>query len=372
MSWSLRAWWRTNRFYFEGARVLRSGRPGDAVRAFTHVVEESPKHSRAHIQQARALAAAGHVGEAVRAARRAAELAPENHAPLLSLGQIHHDAGNAEEARKAFAAAARLDPENRLVRACLGLALLSRGRIEEGAALLREHLSYGYDWLESRLTAQAESYLWQHRESARPLEEQLEPEEGGREEGPAGFGLQFASAVRRVALCPLTALRGRAALARLRAEEAFSLRRWEDAIAALREAEAAGAGSEEVALGLGLALLEARKAQAAAEHFMRLPEDARKDPEVALLVGAALHDAGRYEDAREPLAIAADRFTKDFVPAYFRGLCDIALGDEASSYKWFELAVARLNPLLAQKRFEEMMRVRQQTSTDEGQSVEKT
>jgi Flp pilus assembly protein TadD len=356
----------------EASRLLRTGRHADAVKALNQVVEESPKHSRAHMQRARGLAAAGRVGEAVRAARQAAELAPENHAPVLALGQIHYDAGNVEEARKAFAAAARLDPENRLVQACLGLALLSRGRTEEGAALLTEHLSYGYDWLESRLIARAESYLWKHRDRARPLEEQLAPEEGGREERPAGFGLQFASAIRKVVLWPLAALRGRAALAQLRAEEAFSLRRWEDAVAALREAEAAGASSEEVALSLGLALLEAHKAQAAAEEFMRLPGEVRQDPEVAVLVGAALHDAGRHEDAREPLAAAADRFTKDFVPAYFRGLCDIALGEEASSYKWFELAVARLNPLLAQKRFEEMMRVQQQAPTDGPQPAEKT
>ncbi|MBN1459443.1 MAG: tetratricopeptide repeat protein [Armatimonadetes bacterium] len=372
MSWSLRARWRAHRCYFEALRLLRGGRAGEATKAFNRVVEEFPNHSRAHIQRAKALAAAGRTGEAVRAAKQAADLAPKNHAPLLALGQIHYDAGNLEEARKAFSAAARLDPENRLAQACLGLVLLSRSRIEEGAALLIEHLSYGYDWVESRLIVRAESYLWQHRESARTLEEQLSPDEGGREEGPAGFGLQFASAVRKVVLWPITALRGRAALARLRAEEAFSLRRWEEASGALREAEAAGANSEDVALGLGLALLEARKAQAAAEQFMRLPAEVRQDPEVALLVGAALHDAGRHEEARAPLAIAADRFTKDFVPAYFRGLCDIALGDEASARTWFEQAVARLNPLLAQKRFEEMMRVRGQTSPDGPQPVEKT
>ena len=308
----------------------------------------------------------------MRAAKQAADLTPRNHAPLLVLGQIQYDAGNLEEARKAFSAAARLDPENRLVQACLGLALLSRRRIEEGAALLTEHLSYGYDWVESRLLVRAESYLWEHRDRARPLEEQLSPEEGGREEGPAGFGLQFASAVRKVVLWPLATLRGRTALARLRAEEAFSVRNWEETIAALKDAEAAGADSEDVALGLGLALLEARKAPAAAEQFMRLPEEVRKEPDVALLVGAALHDAGRHKDAREPLAIAAHRFTKDFVPAYFRGLCDIALGDEASARTWFEQAVARLNPLLAKRRFEEMMRVRRQVSTDESQPVEKT
>ena len=97
---------------------------------------------------------------------------------------------------------------------------------------------------------------------------------------------------------------------------------------------------------------------------MRLPENVRREPDIALLAGAALFDAGRNEEARGPLAIAADRFTKDFLPAYFRGLCDIALGQPSAATPWFAKAVERLNPNLAQKRFDEMIRVRSEVSAD--------
>ena len=336
---------------------MRAGKPGEAAHAFAEVGALLPKHFRGYIQQARALAAAGRVGEAVKAARRAVELAPKSHAPMLVLGQIQCDSGRYEEARKAFAAAGRLDPENRMVQAYLGLSLLALGRIEDGAPLVKEHLLYAYERVEARLLTLAEAFLWQHRDRARSLEEQLTPDEGGREEGPAGFALQFASAVRRILIWPLARLRGRAAASRLLAAEAFSVGEWDRAIAALLEAEKAGADPHDTAASLGMAYLEARKPQAAAERFLRLPEEARRAPDMAMMVGAALFDSGRYEEAREPLGIAAEHFGKDSMPAYYRGLCEIALGQPQASTPWFALAVERLNPHLAEKRFEEMMRV---------------
>ena len=357
MTWSLGKWWRAERSYWRGVRLLRRGLAGEAAKAYDEVLAIFPDDARAHLQRARALATAGRAGEAVRAAKRAAELAPRSHAPMLAVGRIQYDAGHFEEARKAFAAAVRLDPMNRMAQAYLGLSLLAMGQMEEGAKLLQAHLLYGYEGVEARLLTLAERLLWQHREEARPLAEQLTRDEGAPEQGPAGLWLHFASAVRYFILWPITVLRGRAARWRLRAEEAFSVCEWEKAIAALQEAEKEGSDPEDTAAALGLAYLESGNPQAAAEQFLRLPEEMRKDPDVALLVGSALCDSGRYEEAREPLAIAAEHFTRDFLPAYFRGLCDIALGQPDSSTRWFMLAVERLNPHLAEKRFEEMRRV---------------
>jgi tetratricopeptide (TPR) repeat protein len=350
--------WRADRSYFRAFRLLGQGRPGEAVKAFDEVLAAFPRHARAHIQKALALSAAGRVGEAVGAAKRAAELAPRSHGPMLFLGQIQYDAGRFEEARKALAAAARLDPENRLVQAYLGLALLALGRDEEGASLLDAHLLYGYEPLEGRLLTLAERFLWEHRDRARPLEDQLTADEGGREEGPAGLPLRILSAVRLVLLWPLARLRGRASAWLLRAEEAASVRDWERAIEALRRAREAGANPERVAFSLGVAYLESGSPQAAVEQFRQLPEEAREDPDLALLYGAALHDSGRFDEAREPLRAAADRFTHDFLPAYFLGLCEVAVGHPEAATKRFTEAASRLNPHLARKRFEEMMRVR--------------
>jgi tetratricopeptide (TPR) repeat protein len=357
MGRSFTAWLHADRHYWRGARLLAGGRPVEAAKAFGEVAALFPRRFRAYLQQARALSAAGRFADAVRAAKRAAELAPKSHAAMLVLGQIQYDSGHYEEARKAFAAAARLDPENRMVQAYLGLSLLALGRAEDGALPIKEHLLYGYEGVEARLLTLAETFLWQHRDRARSLEEQLTPDEGAREEGPAGFGLQFASAVRRVLLYPLARLRGRAAAWRLLAEEAFSVRDWDRAVAALQAAEEAGADPQDIAASLGMAYLEAHKPEAAAEQFLKVPEEARRQPDIAMMLGAALFDSGRFEEAREPLDIAAEHFRKDFLPAYFRGLCDIALGQPRAATPWFTLAVERLNPHLAEKRFEEMMGV---------------
>ena len=342
---------------------MRSGRPGEAAKSYGEVAALLPRHFRASIQQARALSAAGRVSEAVRAAKRAAEIAPKSHAAMLVLGQVQYDSGHYEEARKAFAAAARLDPENRMVQAYLGLSLLAVGHFADGAPLVTQHLLYGYEEVEARLLTLAEQFLWERRDRARSLEDQLTPDEGAREEGPAGFGLQFASAIRRILLWPLARLRGRAAVWRLLAEEAFSVRHWDKAIAAMHEVEKAGADPQDIALSLGTAYLESRTPEAATEQFLRLPEEVRKEPDIAMMLGAALFDSGRYAEAREPLGIAAEHFGKDFLPAYFRGLCDIAVGQPQSATPWFTLAVEHLNPHLGEKRFEEMMRVWREART---------
>jgi len=349
--------WRADRDYFAACRAARSGKPGEAAKAFGRVLAAFPRHARARGRRALALAAAGRVGEAVGEARQAAELAPRNHALPLFLGQIQYDAGRFEEARKAFSAAGRLDPGNRLVQAYLGLALLALGRTREGVELIKAHLLYANESLEARLLSLAEQHLWQRRDRARPLEEQLTPDEGGLDARPAGFGLRLASAVRKTVLFPLAALRGRKARLSLLAEEAISLGDLEGAVTALREAEKAGADQEWVALSLASAYLQLGKAEAAAEQVMRLPEEARREPGVAVLVGEALFASGRYAEAREPLATAARRFTREFAPAYYRGLCDIALGQPQAATPWFTEACSRLNPHIAEKRLEEMLRV---------------
>lgn len=357
MAFSIGKWWRADRDYREAFRLWRSSKPGEAVKAFDRVIEAFPRHARAHAQRARTLAAVGRTPEAVKEARQAADLAPSNHAPLLFLGQVQYDAGRYEEARKAFLAAAKLDPENRLVQAYLGLALLAVGKLKEGAELLKAHLLYANEGLEGRLLTLAEQYLWQRRDQARTLEQQLTPEEGGKEVGPVRFGLRFASAVRKVLLLPFSALRGRKAKLSLLAEEAMSVRDLDGAISALQEAEKASADPEWVAVSLASIYLELGKPQAAVEQLAKVPKEAWSDPGMAALIGEALLEAGHYTEAREPLTVAAEHFTREFTPSYYRGLCEIALGQPQAATPWFVQACERLNPHIAEKRLSEMMRV---------------
>jgi len=357
MSRSIGRWLRADRDYREAFRLWRSTKPGEAVKAFDRVIEAFPKHARAQAQRALALAAAGRTSDAVRAARQAADLAPNSHVPPLFLGQIQYDAGRFEEARKAFSAAAKLDPENRLVQSYLGLALLALGKMKEGGELLKAHLLYANEGLEGRLVTLAEQYLWEHRDQARPLEGQLTPDEGGRDARPAGVGLRLASAIRKVILLPLAAIRGRKARFSLLAEEAMSVMDFEGAAAVLQEAGKAGADPERVAVSLASIYMQLNKPQAAMEQFGKLPKEAWVDPGLAAVIGEALFESGRYAEARELLALAAAHFRREFAPSYYRGLCEIALGQPQNATSWFAQACERLNPHVAEKRLEEMLRV---------------
>jgi len=357
MGRSILGWWRVDRDYFQAFRLWRLGKPAEAAKAFDRVLAAFPKHARAQAQRALALAAAGRVSDAVRAARRASELAPRNHAPLLFLGQIQYDAGQLEEARKAFSAAARLDPGNRLVQAYLGLAQLALGRAADGAELLKAHLRYANAGLEGRLLGLAERYLWEHRDRARSLDQQLTPEEGGRQTRPAGPGLRLLSALRKGALLPLALLRGRKKMLAVLAEEAISVNNYAQAIGHLKAAAQAGAGSEWVALSLASVYLQMDQPEAAVEQIAAVAAETPKDPGAAALAGEALFGAGRYAQARGPLELASRHFTREFAPPYYRGLCEIALGQPQAATRWFILACERLNPHIARKRLEEMMRV---------------
>jgi Tfp pilus assembly protein PilF len=148
----------------------------------------------------------------------------------------------------------------------------------------------------------------------------------------------------------------------LRAREAMSIGDAEAAIAALKNAEQAGADPLEVAFGLAQAYYDAGQPKAAVEQLARLPEEERREPEVASLYGGALFETGHYEEARY-LAIAAARYRQEFVPAYYRGLCDVALGHAKAATEWFVMTAERLNPHVAEKRLAEMMRVWEATRT---------
>jgi len=354
---TLGARWRANREYARAFRLLRAGKPAEAAQAFARVLDLLPTHARAEAQRARALAAAGRVAEALKAARRAADLAPKSHVPHLFLGQIQYDAGAYEEARKAFRAAAQRNPENQLVQAYLGLSALALGRIEEGAALLAKHLAFGYEQLEARVITQAEKYLWEHRDQAKTLEQQLSVDEGGRDTARAGLSLRVISAVRTVLLWPWARLRGKKGVHLLYAEEAMFVREFARAVEHYRAAETAGADPLRIALALGFASYEAAEPGAAVAHLLRLREEDQRQPDVAGILGAALFDTGRYEQAREFLTIAVGRFRKDFAPAYYRGMCEIALGRPREATAWFEETAERLNPEIAKKRLEEMVRI---------------
>ncbi len=363
MSLSPAARWRADREYRQAFRLLRAGKPAEAAKSFERVLVARPTHFRAEAQRARALAAAGRTSEAIRAARQAAELAPKSSVPLLFLGQIQYDAGAYEEARKAFRQAAERDPENQLIQAYLGLTALRGGQFEEAAPLLERYLLFGYEGLEARMLVLAERYLWEHRDKARTLRAATHRGRGRRATPPPPASPCAPSRWCGPWCCgrwrgcgEVRGWRGCGPKRRCRCTSSSG------PMPHYRAAEAAGADAMEMALAQGVAYYEAGKSQAAAEQLLRLPEEMQQDPEVAGLLGGALFESGRCEQARPFLAIAATRLRKDFAPAYYRGLCAIALGKDKEAVSWFEQAAERLNPELAKKRLEEMLRVRQELS----------
>ncbi len=82
-----------------------------------------------------------------------------------------------------------------------------------------------------------------------------------------------------------------------------------------------------------------------------------------LIVMTASHmyyHEGAYEKAQEYFRILAEDDPKDYYAAYYCGLCRVAMGRLSEAYVMFRKAVATINPGVAEKRLDEMIKLCQQ------------
>ena len=120
-------------------RLEQSGRGGEAVAAFAHVVRLTPTSGRAYGRLATALQAQGQHDAAAQHYRVAVELSPDDFIAHFNLGVALRTRKQPDDAAVAFLAAHRADPAHTLNAAFEAAVVLSRaGKLEQAEAAYRE------------------------------------------------------------------------------------------------------------------------------------------------------------------------------------------------------------------------------------------
>ena len=124
-----------------------AGAVGDlplAITFFKKAVEVKPNAAEAHMVLAGTCEDAREFDDAIKHFQRALALKPGLSAAYCSLGRCYTRSGNAELALPVFEKARKLLPDHPTVRFDHATALISLGRMEEAAELLRESISKGF------------------------------------------------------------------------------------------------------------------------------------------------------------------------------------------------------------------------------------
>lgn len=130
---------RLQRHFNRGTRLLREGKPEEAIEEFQAALEMEPDRHVTFALLGSAYAEADRQPEAIAAYRRAIELEPNEAAHHNNLATLLVRKGELDEALSHFATAAQLDPERAATYLYnSGAALLNAGHPEEALPRLRQ------------------------------------------------------------------------------------------------------------------------------------------------------------------------------------------------------------------------------------------
>lgn len=353
--------------FARACKLVREGNAEEALAIFDALVKKSPADWQLRMQRALALDEAGQLHEARAQILECVAERPESAPARIILSRIEFDAGDFDAALEAAKAASELDPSNRLAKAYQGLALLAKGDIEEGYALLHGLAFLMSDSFQARMLLWCEKWLGE-RPDARSLEETVAEE-----------SLASTAAKRRMQSQPsrlrrfLWKLAARlrhpsgglpAKAAEREAAAAWFLLRWqperaqEEYLAAL-ESRLDDSLIHERLIDARYELKDYGGVLAAAEMLGERAADAEV---VALKVGAAKFWLGDYDGAIELLKRAAGSVI-EFWPQYYLGLCELKRGNERAARQWFARATAQINPRVVEKRLDEVLRTTGEASS---------
>jgi tetratricopeptide (TPR) repeat protein len=126
-----------NRCAVEGARLVKQGRPGQAVALLKRAVELGPAVAASHHDLGLALLAAGRLEQAQEPFAAAARLDPALASAHHNLAYVLDSLGREGEALASYEAAVRLQPDLAIAQSRLGDLYLARRRRAEAAAAFR-------------------------------------------------------------------------------------------------------------------------------------------------------------------------------------------------------------------------------------------
>jgi tetratricopeptide (TPR) repeat protein len=358
---------QADRAYSRASRLAAKGEYDKAAAAFDEVIQRRPSDRKAYLQRALSLSDAGKYAAAIQSAEKAAELAPWNPAPHVFIGRIHYDHGRYDRALASFDRALHLNPQNNLAQAYRGLALLAMGRSKQAKDVLGDLSMPTNSAFEGRLLAFCEAELANHAD-ARSLEDQIaekdKPSRGATarsasEAAENAIG-RWRSAWYRVAAAlrhPLSRDLRRAAWHACFGDRLAALEEWK---LARREYEAALRLAPEwhaVRFGLAHTMLAEQRYGDALRELKAVGEAVPETLELHGALGMAFYGDRNFGAALKHFKVVTEDSRRDFLPAYYCGMCAVHMGDGVAARRWFERAAGMVNPHIARERLRELLRV---------------
>ena len=358
---------QADRAYSRASRLAAKGEYDKAAAAFDEVIQRRPADRKAYLQRALSLSEAGKYAAAVQSAEKAAELAPWNPAPHVLIGRIHYDQARYDRALASFDRALHLNPQNNLAQAYRGLALLAMGRAKQAKDVLDDLRGATNSGFEGRLLALCEAELAKHPE-ARSLEDQIAENEKpspGAKASSASEVAENATGRRRSAWYRVTAaLRHplsrdlRRAAWHARCADRFTiLGQWQPARQEYEAALRLAPKWHDVRFSLAQTLLAERRYSDAIRELKAVSEAVGETLELHAALGTAYYGNRNFGAALKHFKVVTEDSQRDFLPAYYCGLCAVQMGDRVQSRRWFERAAALVNPHLARERLRELLRI---------------
>ena len=343
----------------------------EAVETYNEGLSHLPHDGLLTLRMARTQASRGLLAEARKALVEEMERRLDDFVYPLSLGEVYYDSGDLPQALRAFRAASRLDPSNELIKAYLGLTAMGLGDVDEGYPEVLDRVGVVNPGCQGRVLLYCETYLSEHLDTCRPLEQQVAA--GERAARSQGFLGRMADLVERGVSRVWHACAGvmaavrylgrprtrRARLSFLNGSLRYDLEEYDASRAAFSTSLELEPERRLTRLRLADLCLQAGDYSGALEW---LGEDGEgtgaRGPAILEVQGLALCLDGRYAEALERLQALASLQPREYLAPYCAGICHLRLGDRPRARDWFERAAGLRNPGIVRLRLEEMMRVR--------------
>lgn len=367
------------RLFTIGLKLANSGNYEEAISFFEKAlaIKEDP---RVYFQQAILLAELDRYLEADACINKAIALNSRNPVFYLFYGIFQYDLGNYQEALAKFNKSIELDKNNLLSISYRGLTLLNLGKIEDGLKILKKNLKHTNPSFQSRLLLFCESYLKDR------LDESLMEMLGltlpyvNQEKLYHAPALIIANLLKRILSWLTFYLQSFFVLVRYFRDKdkekrlAFSyflkgsrfekINDFEHSLAEYMKAIVVNPEFYLVRKKVADILCLKRQYEFALEHFEKLLSSKDKeakdifaqDYSFFLEYGITLYYLKRYREAKNSLEIACFLDEQDFLSYYYLGKCSYMLNEVSLSRKYFQKAVESLNPNLAERLLEVVIR----------------
>lgn len=164
----------TERLFLKGQQQSKSGHWEESITSFDGALSLSPKYSGIYLQKALALSEQKKFDDAINTLKKAISLKPSNPVYYLFSGIIYYDYRQMDHALDNFEEALKLAPENSLAICFKYLILMIKDKdVDKAYPIIRKHVENTNAAFKSRLLFFCESFILQHKKDAMYLKETL-------------------------------------------------------------------------------------------------------------------------------------------------------------------------------------------------------